>query len=386
MQPTEPIVGVLGAGQLGKMLAQAASEWHLKIHGLDPNPEAPAKYLYRSFTCGDYADYDHVFHFGLNCNLITIEIEHVNTEALKELSSLGKSVHPNPYALEVIKDKGKQKQFYLTHGFPTAPFILVSGKDEIINLWRQGKITLPAVQKSRTAGYDGKGVKILAQERDLFNAIDSPSVIEEMANISKELAVIASRNARGQINCFPVVEMLFNEQANLVENLLCPAQIPQEVFEKCQKVAGELIEKLDLCGVLAVEFFWLKNGEIWINECAPRPHNSGHHTIEACYTSQYQQHLRSILNLHLGMTEMLTPYAMMINLLGDPLSDGHTLYEGFEKIVGLNRVFIHLYGKEITKPFRKMGHVTLLGSDPEDLLQKAKWIQDNFKITSRKKI
>jgi 5-(carboxyamino)imidazole ribonucleotide synthase len=373
-------VGILGAGQLGKMLAQSAADWSLEIHGMDPDANAPAAHIYHSFKQGDYNDYDTVISFGKEMDLITIEIEHVNTQALIDLEKQGIKVHPSPTSLEIIKDKGAQKLFYDKIAIPTAPFQLVNNRAEIIDLILSGNMQLPLVQKSRLAGYDGKGVKILYTREDLEDAMDVPSVIEQKADIVSELAVIVSKNESNELACFPVVEMLFNEKVNLVENLICPASISTETAETCTQLAKKIIVALNLCGVLAVEFFLNKNGEIWVNEVAPRPHNSGHHTIEACFTSQYQQHLRSILNFSPGNTDLRTPFAMMINLLGEEGYSGSPQYTHLDQVLKIPDTYVHLYGKKSTKPFRKMGHVTLLGEDKESLFAKSEQVGKLLKV------
>jgi 5-(carboxyamino)imidazole ribonucleotide synthase len=379
----EQKIGVLGAGQLGRMLAQAAADWYLPLHGLDSDPSAPAAPVYQTFHSGHFNDYHAVMAFGADKDILTIEIEHVNTAALRDLQAMGKKVFPQPDIIETIQDKGRQKTFYAAHGIPTSPFILVDSKDDLINHINEGSIHFPFVQKSRKAGYDGKGVVIIESVAALEKAFDCPSVIEQKANIQKELAIIVSRNENGETSTFPVVEMLFNPLANLVENLLCPARIPVEIETSCRNIALQIVNELGLTGILAVEFFWQEDGSLWVNECAPRPHNSGHHTIEACYTSQYQQHLRAICGLSPGNTAMRTPCALMVNLLGEPTFHGPVDYQGLEEVISKKNTYVHLYGKSHTKPFRKMGHVTILGNDPETLLQEGNRITRELKVVSK---
>jgi 5-(carboxyamino)imidazole ribonucleotide synthase len=376
-------IGILGGGQLGKMLAIAAADWSLDIHGLDPDKEAPAKGYYKTLLCGDFNDYNTVMSFGQSMDIITIEIEHVNTDALKELKEMGKTVHPEPEALEVIKDKGAQKLFYQRNHIPTAPFYLCENKQAILSLVENGVINIPFVQKSRSAGYDGKGVLVVDDINKLEKLFDTSSLIEEMADIDKELAIIVSRNESGEYSSFPAVEMLFNPVENLVENLICPADISEQAEKTCREIAKTIIEKLDICGVLAVEFFLNKDGEIWVNEVAPRPHNSGHHTIEANYTSQYQQHLRSILNLSPGNTGLCTQKAMMVNILGEANHTGEANYIGLEEVFQMSNTYVHIYGKKNTKPMRKMGHVTILDDGSISIKDKAKKVLDTLKVFSK---
>ncbi len=376
-------IGVLGAGQLGRMLAQASADWLLPIHGLDADKSAPAAELYHSFQCGSFADYDTVIAFGKDKDVVTIEIEHVNTKALRVLSDMGIKVFPQPEVIETIQDKGLQKLFYAQNNIPTSPFELVEDKMSLETALKSGLITYPFVQKSRKAGYDGKGVVIINNIDELINAFDCPSVIEKKASIQKELAIIVSRHENGEISSFPVVEMLFNPKANLVENVLCPAIITESIENQCKELATQIINRLDMVGILAVEFFWQTDGSLWVNECAPRPHNSGHHTIEACYTSQYQQHLRAICGLSPGDTGMKVPFALMVNLLGDVGESGPVWYDGLEKVLNMGRTYVHLYGKKDTKPFRKMGHVTLLGETADEVIQSANQITNTLRIIQK---
>jgi 5-(carboxyamino)imidazole ribonucleotide synthase len=376
-------IGVLGAGQLGRMLAQASADWLLPIHGLDADNSAPAAEFYHSFQCGSFADYDTVIAFGKDKDVVTIEIEHVNTKALRVLSDMGIKVFPQPEVIETIQDKGLQKLFYAQKNIPTAPFELVEDKANLENAIKQGHIKYPFVQKSRKAGYDGKGVIIINNEDECHSSFDCPSLIEKKASIQKELAVIVSRHENGETSVFPVVEMLFNAKANLVENVLCPALIPESIENQCKELAIHIIENLNMIGILAVEFFWQTDGSLWVNECAPRPHNSGHHTIEACYTSQYQQHLRAICGLSPGDTRMKVPFALMVNLLGDEGETGAVWYEGLEEVMNMPKTYVHLYGKKDTKPFRKMGHVTLLGNTAEEVVFGANKITNTLRIIQK---
>ncbi|NRB52231.1 MAG: 5-(carboxyamino)imidazole ribonucleotide synthase [Saprospiraceae bacterium] len=375
-------LGILGGGQLGKMLAMAAGPWHYPIHMLDESTAFPAGPYSMGFTEGSFKAYDAVLAFGRQMDVVSIEIEHVNTEALEQLEKEGITVHPAPRALKIIKDKGLQKQFYSKHGIPTSSYQLFDTEAELRAAIKSGKLAFPFVQKSRTAGYDGKGVALIKDESSLSKLLPGASLIEELVDIQKELSVVAARNERGEIATFPLVEMEFNEEANLVEFLLCPARVASEVEAEADQLARKVIEAFDICGLLAVELFWTKSGDILVNEVAPRPHNSGHHTIESCLTSQFQQHLRGVLNLPLGSTKATSP-AVMLNLLGEPGHTGPAYYQGFEDCLAIDGVYIHLYGKAITKPFRKMGHITVLGERVEDAIAKAMKVKGMLKVISQ---
>jgi 5-(carboxyamino)imidazole ribonucleotide synthase len=378
-----PKLGILGAGQLGKMLCQAASPWELPIYALDQAATFPAAAYCKSFKEGSFKNYDDVLAFGRDMDIITIEIEHVNTAALKQLQKENKIVHPNPSALEIIKDKGLQKQFYQKHQIPTAPFRLYKDKTALLQAVKSGERSYPFVQKSRTAGYDGNGVAVIKNEADLAEKLlDAASMVEDKVDIAKEIAVIAARNEQGEVVVFDPVEMEFNPIANLVEFLICPSNLTAAQIERCSSLAKEIIQAYDICGLLAVEFFLDKEGQILVNEVAPRPHNSGHHTIDAAVTSQYEQHLRGVLNLPLGNTQILKP-AVMVNLLGAAGYTGKAVYEGLAECLAIEGVKIHIYGKEITKPFRKMGHATIIADTIEEAKEKARKVQSLLTIKSQ---
>lgn len=370
---------ILGGGQLGKMLIEAASDWNIRCHVLDPDPDCSCSRLAWQFTCGSFKDYDAVMAFCADAHYITIEIEHVNTDALRDLKAQGKKVFPDPDMLDIIKDKGKQKSFYAEHGIPTSPFTLYDDADAIRQAVASGTRTLPFVQKSCTAGYDGKGVQVVRTKDDLDKLLPGASLAEELIPFEKELAVIVARSTNGDTKAFPAVEMEFHPTANLVEFLLSPAHINSELEQKAQQLAVRTIEAMNLYGVLAVEMFLTADGDILVNEVAPRPHNSGHHTIEANITSQYQQLLRSIFGLPLGSTALSTT-SMMVNLLGEDGYTGEAIYEGLPECLAMEGVYVHLYGKKITKPFRKMGHVTIVDSDAAKAREKANFVKDNLKI------
>ena len=372
---TNTILGILGGGQLGKMLLQKAADFNMNTHVLDPDENAPCRHLCKVFNHGDFRDYDAVMAFGNECDILTIEIENVNIEALYELEKLGKKVFPQPHIIAMAQDKGKQKQFYADHQLPTAPFYMVNNKEQI------KKDRFPIVQKLCKGGYDGKGVKILRSENDLADAFNEPSVIENCIDIDKEIAVITARNTDGRIKTFPVVEMLFNKEANLVELLFSPSALSDIQQQHAVEIAENLIKDLGMVGLLAVEMFVTKTGEILINEIAPRPHNSGHHTIEANAVSQFEQHLRAIYNLPLADTSVRSA-AAMINLLGEKNYTGDAIYEGLDKALQAGHVHIHLYGKKTTRPFRKMGHATITAPTVEEAISLARQVQQVLKIIS----
>lgn len=372
-------LGILGAGQLGKMLAIAAADWHLPVRALDQSSDFPAGPYCAHFTEGNFNDPEAVYAFGKTLDVLTIEIEHVAIEALFRLEAEGVAVHPRPGALAIIKDKGLQKQFWIQHGLPSASFRLYDDGDAVRQAIDAGQIHFPFVQKSRTEGYDGRGVAVIRSQADWDKIMDTPCVIEDLVAIEKELAVIVARNAAGEVAAFPAVEMTFHPEANLVEFLLCPARIPTEIEQAAEALALRAIEAFDIYGLLAVELFWTTAGELLINEVAPRPHNSGHHTINSCYTSQFEQHLRGILGLPLGSTRMKSP-SVMLNLLGEPGYSGPAHYEGIGECLAMEGVKIHLYGKAQTKPFRKMGHVTILDADLDRAIARAREVQGRLKV------
>ena len=370
-------LGVLGGGQLGRMLIQAANDLNIHIHCLDPDPNAPCSEIAHSFSCGSLTDYNTVLNFGSDKHLITVEIENVNVEALVELEKKGVKVFTQPNVLKLIQDKGLQKEFYLKNNIPTAAFELISSKAELLL-----KTDFPFVHKLRTGGYDGKGVKIISNLSEAEQSFDAPSVIEEKIDFQKELSVLVARNEKGEIKTFPLVECEFNPEANLVEFLFSPAEVSPEIELKAKEIASQLIEKLNMVGLLAVELFLTKSNELLVNEIAPRPHNSGHHTIECCTTSQFSQHLRAILNLPLGDTSLIQAGAM-INLVGEKEFNGPVIYDGLENLLSIPGVFPHLYGKEISKPFRKMGHITITGKNIVELKAKRDKIKGLIRVISR---
>jgi 5-(carboxyamino)imidazole ribonucleotide synthase len=370
-------IGILGGGQLGLMLLQAAVDWNLDIHVLDPDSEAPCSKIAPHFQQGSLQDYDTVYQFGKDLDVITIEIEKVNVEALEALEKEGKRVYPQPSVIRLIQDKRIQKQFYLDKGLPTADFILTDNKKDV----EKHIDFLPAFHKLGRDGYDGRGVQRLSAASDLNLAFDQPGLLEKAVAFTKELAVIVARNPSGEVTTFPTVEMVFHPELNLVEYLFAPAEISNETDKKAQDVAREAAKAFGIVGVLAVELFLTASGEILINEVAPRPHNSGHHTIRANATSQYEQHWRAILDLPLGSTDAYGPSAM-VNLLGEDGYEGIAVYEGMEKLLATEQVYPFLYWKKITKPFRKMGHITIVDRNIETLKEKVDFVKKNIRVIS----
>jgi len=369
-------IGVLGGGQLGRMLIQSGIDFNLSFSVVDPDEHAPCKGI-ADFHVGKLTDYETVMKFGQACDIITIEIENVNTHALKELAKRGKKVFPQPAIIELIQDKRVQKTFYKERGIPTAEFVLVDNREAVQN---HAKF-LPAVNKLGKEGYDGRGVQVLKTSEDLSKAFDAPGLLEKFVSFQKEISIIVARNESGDVVTYPAVEMVFHPSQNLVEYLFAPAELSEAILKNADDVARKVMAELKMVGLLAVEMFVTHDGEVLVNEIAPRPHNSGHQTIEANATSQYEQHLRAIIDLPLGDTSLLMPSAM-VNLLGEPGYSGNALYKGFEEVVKIPGVHVHLYGKKLTKPFRKMGHVTIIDRDVASLKQKANFVKQTLKVVA----
>lgn len=374
-------LGILGGGQLGKMLLQCTRTWDIYTKVLDPDPEAPCRIACNEFVVGNLQDYQAVYEFGKDCSVLTIEIEHVNVEALKALKAKGVIVHPDPQALEIIKDKGLQKMFFKAHDLPTADFTLYDDVADVLVAIEQGDLSFPFVQKSRHGGYDGRGVQVVNGPADLPALIASPCLVEDKVQMKAEIAVIASRNEHGQIVCYDAVSMDFVEGANMLDLLVYPLEMDSLVLGRAKQIASVLIEKLNLCGLLAVEFFLDHQDNLYINEVAPRPHNSGHQTIESSETSQYEQHLRGILNLPLGSSAVRVP-SVMVNLLGAEGYTGPVFYENMDTCMAHEGVHVHIYGKKITKPFRKMGHVTVTHPSLAEAKRIAKWVKETLIVKS----
>jgi len=350
-------LGIISGGQLGKMLIQEASKWAIATYVLDPDPDCPAKRIATGHVQGDFLDFDTVYAFGKEVDILTYEMENINIEALLQLKADGFNVVPDPQVLALIQDKGLQKEFYQKHNIPTSPFACYEDIDAITKAVEENIFTYPFVQKLRKGGYDGHGVALIHSSEDRL--LDGASMLEKKVEIDKEIAVIVARNDLGEVRCFPTVEMTFDAKTNLVEDLFCPANISDEDVKIAEDLAIKIIENLEMVGLLAVEFFIDNHGEILVNEVAPRPHNSGHHTIESVMTSQLEQMLRAILGLPLGSTKLIMP-SVMLNLLGEEGHTGEVRYEGLSEALALEGVKVHLYGKQQTRPSRKMGHVTVL--------------------------
>jgi 5-(carboxyamino)imidazole ribonucleotide synthase len=370
-------LGILGGGQLGRMLIQQAINYNVTVKILDPDHEAPCRKLCDEFVVGSLSDYDTVYKFGKKVDLLTIEIEKVNVDALEQLEKEGVMVYPQPRIIRLIQDKGLQKQFFKENDIPTAEFQIISSAEQLKN----SHIPFPYIQKLRRDGYDGRGVYKVKDESYLAGAFTEPSLIERWIDFEKEIGVIVARNENGDVSTFPLVEMEFNAEANLVEFLISPSTLPFEIHEQAKTIAEKIAIDLNIVGLLAVEMFLTKDGNILVNELAPRPHNSGHQSIEGNVVSQFEQHLRAIFNQPLGDTSCLNN-AIMINVLGEAGYEGPAVYQGIEKILKCDGVYVHLYGKALTKPFRKMGHVTIVDADREKAIEKARYVQETLKVIS----
>lgn len=370
-------LGVLGGGQLGRMLIQEAINLNVNVAILDPDTNAPCKDLCQEFVVGPLGDYDTVYQFGKDKDMLTIEIEKVNVDALEKLEEEGVLVYPQSRIIRLIQDKGLQKQFFKQNQIPTAPFQLISSREELAS----SSWDYPYIQKLRKDGYDGRGVRKIEGESDLEQAFEAPSIIEEWVDFEQEIAVIVSRNENGEIAVYPCVEMEFNPQANLVEFLISPSILPLEIQQQAEHLARKIALDLQMVGILAVELFLTKDGQLLVNELAPRPHNSGHHTIEGNVTSQFGQHLRAIFNLPPGDTSARTN-AVMINLLGEEGHEGLAQYEGIQDVLAKEGVFVHLYGKKYTKPFRKMGHITVIHESREQAIALAREVQQMIRVVT----
>ena len=369
-------LGILGGGQLGKMLLTETRKFDITTKVLDPSADAPCRIACNTFVQGALTDFDTVYNFGKEVDVLTIEIENVNVDALKKLQSEGVKVYPTPQTIELIQNKATQKQFYATHNIPTTPFHRFESLTNLQQAVANEQITLPFVWKSARFGYDGNGVKIARQLPDLSLLPEGECIAENLVPFAKELAVIVARNVSGEATTYPVVEMEFHPEANQVEYVLCPARISEEIAQKARAIAVQVAEAFQVVGLLAVELFLTAEGEVLVNEVAPRPHNSGHYSIEAAYTNQFEQHLRAILDLPLGNTDSKVA-GVMVNLVGAEGYQGDVVYENIEQILAMEGVTPHIYGKRQTRPFRKMGHVTIVNKD----IEKARAIAEKVKQT-----
>ena len=374
-------IGILGGGQLGKMLAIEAANWHLPIYIMDQDQQFPAVPYAPFFQAGDFKNFDDVVQFGKKVDILTIEIEQINVDALFYLEKVGVKVYPKPSTVKVIQDKGLQKMFYQEREIPTAGFQLFDDGKEIKEALKNKQITFPFVQKSRKDGYDGKGVVVVSNENDVTNLLDCPSIIEERINIKTEISILVARSASGELIHYEPVEQHFNQEANLVSYLICPAELDKGILSKMNEIASLIAIDLDLVGLLAIEFFLDENEDIFVNEVAPRPHNSGHHTQNSCETSQFEQHLRAILDLPLGSTRQHSIGAM-VNIVGEPGYAGKTKYVGIEECMKIEGAHLHLYGKTETRPFRKMGHINIADKDRKKVIENIEKIKSTLRVIS----
>lgn len=375
-------LGILGGGQLGKMLLYETRKWDIYTKVMDASAEAPCKIACNAFVLGNLMDFDDVYNFGQDVDVLTIEIENVNLDALEKLEDEGKKVYPPTAALRIIQNKATQKLFYKDHDIPTADFHRFAYKSEIEDSILNGGLELPFIWKATQFGYDGQGVKVVRKFEDLQDLPADECIAEEMIDFKNELAVIVARSANGEVKTYPVVEMEFHPEANQVEYVICPARIDSKVAEKAQEVALKVSEKIKHVGLLAVELFQTQDDDILVNEVAPRPHNSGHYSIEASFTNQFEQHIRAILNLPLGATESKVA-GIMVNLTGAEGYTGDVMYENIEEILGMSGVTPHIYGKNQTRPFRKMGHVTIVNEDIAKARSIAQQVKETIKVISK---
>jgi len=369
-------LGILGGGQLGKMILYNTRKYDIYTCVMDPSKDAPARLACDEFTVGDLLDFDAVMNFGKQVDVLTIEIENVNVDALEKLEKEGVSVFPSAKTLRTIQNKAHQKLFYRDHNIPTANFSRFAHTSEISDAVDNGGLSYPFVWKSARFGYDGQGVKVVRRYTDLIDLPNVECIAEDLIPFKNELAVIVARNIEGHLKTYPVVEMEFHPEANQVEYVICPARIPDAIAKKAELVALKTAAAFKHVGLLAVEMFQTEDDEILVNEVAPRPHNSGHYSIEGSYTSQFEQHLRCILGLPLGKTESKVA-GVMVNLVGAEDHTGNVVYKNIEDIMAMDGVTPHIYGKKQTRPFRKMGHVTIVDED----VNKAREIAEKVKKT-----
>ncbi|MBU2947578.1 5-(carboxyamino)imidazole ribonucleotide synthase [Zobellia uliginosa] len=375
-------LGILGGGQLGKMLLYETRKFDIYTVVMDSSAEAPSKIACNEFILGDLMDFDAVYNLGKQVDVLTIEIENVNVDALEKLEDEGLKVFPPTRALRIIQNKAKQKLFYVDNNIPTADFQRFAYKSEIKDSISNEALTFPFIWKAAQFGYDGQGVKVVRKIEDLEGLPTGECIAEEMIDFTNELAVIVTRSAGGEVKTYPVVEMEFHPEANQVEYVICPARISDEVAKKAQEIALKVSEKIQHVGLLAVELFQTKDNQIIVNEVAPRPHNSGHYSIEASYTNQFEQHIRAILNLPLGDTKSKVA-GIMVNLVGAEGHTGEVVYENMSEILGMEGVTPHIYGKKQTRPFRKMGHVTIVNESISEARKIAQQVKETIKVISK---
>ena len=370
-------VGILGGGQLGRMLLQAAANYPVETFVMENDAECPAAHLCHHFIKGDITNFDDVYNFGKNLDAITIEIESVNEDALEKLEQEGVAIYPKPAALKIIKNKILQKQFYKDNQIPTSDFVVTQNINEL----KEHHAFLPAVHKLATGGYDGKGVQLLKKTEDIINGFDTHAVLEKMIFLKKELAIIIAVNDKGENAIYPPVDMVFDPLLNLLSHQVAPADIPDKIFWKAEAIALKVVRDLKSPGIFAVELFVDIDDNVFVNETAPRVHNSGHHTIEACYSSQFDMLWRIMLQYPLGNTEHILP-AAIVNIIGENNHSGPAYYQGLAEVLAMDNVFVHIYGKIQTKPGRKMGHVTILSNEKQELIHKANQIKHTLKVVS----
>lgn len=373
--------GILGGGQLGRMLLQAAANYPVETSVMENDIDCPSAHLCHHFVQGDIRDFESVCHFGKNLDALTIEIESVNVEALEKLENEGVKVFPNSAAIKIIKNKIVQKQFYSDNKIPSPLFVITENLDQL----KAQEAFLPAVHKIAMGGYDGRGVQLLRKTSDLTKGFDAPSVLEKMVNIKKEIAVMVAMNEKGEIALYPSAEMLFDPVLNLLDFQISPANLPEHTLWKAEALALKVVKELKSPGIFAIEMFIDHNNEVWVNETAPRVHNSGHHTIEANYCSQFDMLWRIILGYPLGNTDPILPSAI-VNVLGAENFTGKAAYKGLQDVLKIDNVFVHLYGKQETKPGRKMGHVTILSNERQELIHQAMKIKKLLIVESEELI
>lgn len=371
-------IGILGGGQLGRMLLQAAANYPVKTYVLENDADCPAANLCSHFTKGDITDYHAVYNFGKELDALTIEIESVNTEALEQLEKEGVKIYPSPAALKTIKNKILQKQFYKNNEIPTSDFIITANQAAL----QQHTVFLPAVHKLAEGGYDGKGVQVIKTAGDLSKGFDAPAVLEKMIQIKKEIAIIVAVNDTGETAIYPPVDMVFDPNLNLLEYQISPAALPEKTLWKCEAIAIKVVQELKSAGIFAIELFVDHNDDVFVNETAPRVHNSGHHTIEANYSSQFDMLWRIMLGYPLGSTEHILP-AAIVNIIGEAGYTGDAVYEGLKDVLKIENCFVHIYGKQLTKPGRKMGHITILSKEKQELIHQCNRIKQTLKVISK---
>jgi 5-(carboxyamino)imidazole ribonucleotide synthase len=371
-------IGILGGGQLGRMLLQAAANYPIETFVMENDENCPAAHLCHHFTKGDISNFDDVYNFGKGLDAITIEIESVNEDALEKLEAEGVSIYPKPAALRIIKNKILQKQFYSDHEIPSSEFVITQKKSDL----NQHTGFLPAAHKLAMGGYDGRGVEILKKKEDLEKGFDAPAVLEKLVHIKKEIAVIIAVDDKGENALYPSVDMVFDNRLNLLDYQISPADLPEKVLWKVEAVALKVVKELKSPGIFAVELFVDIDDNVFVNETAPRVHNSGHHTIEANYSSQFDMLWRVMLGYPLGRTEHILP-AAIVNLLGEEGSKGEAVYKGLKEILEIENVFVHIYGKTETKPGRKMGHITILSKEKQELIHQANRVKQTVKVVAK---